>query len=176
MRGLILLLGIIILGINNLLAQPSVRINIVLNHVQNLTINPDQQVVNLNYNTLDDYRTGVEVTKNAHLSVFSTTPYEVKVKLANNEFVKLGSEYEDRVSMPDIQVSPVSTTQNSEVEFSTSVLTTEGRKIISSSVPTTSAVYNIQYKGPKGENIIRFAERNKTIVFYNDVLYSIETK
>ncbi|WP_149914173.1 hypothetical protein [Sphingobacterium cavernae] len=176
MRGLILLLGIIILGINNLLAQPSVRINIVLNHVQNLTINPDQQVVNLNYNTLDDYRTGVEVTKNAHLSVFSTTPYEVKVKLANNEFVKLGSEYEERVSMPDIQVSPVSTTQNSEVEFSTSVLTTEGRKIISSSVPTTSAVYNIQYKGPKGENIIRFAERNKTIVFYNDVLYSIETK
>src|SRR5690606_17699862 len=176
MRGLILLLGIIILGINNLLAQPSVRINIVLNHVQNLTINPDQQVVNLNYNTLDDYRTGVEVTKNAHLSVFSTTPYEVKVKLANNEFVKLGSEDEDRVSMPDIQVSPVSTTQNSEVEFSTSVLTTEGRKIISSSVPTTSAVYNIQYKVPKGENIIRFAERNKTIVFYNDVLYSIETK
>ncbi|NGM74212.1 hypothetical protein [Sphingobacterium sp. SGL-16] len=176
MRGLILLLGIIILGINNLLAQPSVRINIVLNHVQNLTINPDQQVVNLNYNTLDDYRTGVEVTKNAHLSVFSTTPYEVKVKLANNQFVKLGSEDEDRVSMPDIQVSPVSTTQNSEVEFSTSVLTTEGRKIISSSVPTTSAVYNIQYKGPKGENIIRFAERNKTIVFYNDVLYSIETK
>lgn len=176
MRGLILLLGIIILGINNLLAQPSVRINIVLNHVQNLTINPDQQVVNLNYNTLDDYRTGVEVTKNAHLSVFSTTPYEVKVKLANNEFVKLGSEDGDRVSMPDIQVSPVSTTQNSEVEFSTSVLTTEGRKIISSSVPTTSAVYNIQYKGPKGENIIRFAERNKTIVFYNDVLYSIETK
>ncbi|MBD1429750.1 hypothetical protein [Sphingobacterium litopenaei] len=176
MRGLILLLGIIILGINNLLAQPSVRINIVLNHVQNLTINPDQQVVNLNYNTLDDYRTGVEVTKNAHLSVFSTTPYEVKVKLANNEFVKLGSEDEDRVSMPDIQVSPVSTTQNSDVEFSTSILTTEGRKIISSSVPTTSAVYNIQYKGPKGENIIRFAERNKTIVFYNDVLYSIETK
>lgn len=176
MRGLILLIGIIILGINNLHAQTSVRINIVLNHVQNLTINPDQQVVNLNYNTLEDYRSGVEVTKNAHLSVFSTTPYEVKVKLANNEFVKLGVQEEDRISMPDIQVTPVLTAENSEVEFSTSVLTTEGRKIISSSVPTTSAVYNIQYKGPKGENIIRFAERNKTIVFYNDILYSIETK
>lgn len=170
------IIGLIILGITDLKAQATVRINIVLNHVQNLTINPDQHVVNLNYNTLEDYRNGVEVTKNAHLSVFSTTPYEVKVKLAQEEFLKLGSEGEERIIMPDIQIVPLSEQENREVQFTSSTLTPEGRKIISSMVPTISSVFNIQYKGPKGESLIRYAERNKTVVYQNDILYSIETK
>jgi|SRR5690606_494596 len=170
------IIGLIILGITDLKAQATVKINIVLNHVQNLTINPDQHVVNLNYNTLEDYRNGVEITKNAHLSVFSTTPYEVKVKLAQTEFLKLGSEAEDKITMPDIQIVPLSEQENSEVQFTSSTLTPEGRKIISSMVPTISSVFNIQYKGPKGESLMRYAERNKTVTFHNDILYSIETK
>ena len=170
------IIGLIILGITDLRAQATVKINIVLNHVQNLTINPDQHVVNLNYNTLEDYRNGVEITKNAHLSVFSTTPYEVKVKLAQTEFLKLGSEGEDKITMPDVQIVPLSEQENSEVQFTSSTLTPEGRKIISSMVPTISSVFNIQYKGPKGESLMRYAERNKTVTFHNDILYSIETK
>lgn len=170
------IIGLIILGISDLRAQATVKINIVLNHVQNLTINPDQHVVNLNYNTLEDYRNGVEITKNAHLSVFSTTPYEVKVKLAQTEFLKLDGEVEDKITMPDIQIVPLSEQENREVQFTSSTLTPEGRKIISSMVPTISSVFNIQYKGPKGESLMRYAERNKTVTFHNDILYSIETK
>src|SRR5690606_40241368 len=123
------IIGLIILGITDLKAQATVKINIVLNHVQNLTINPDQHVVNLNYNTLEDYRNGVEITKNAHLSVFSTTPYEVKVKLAQTEFIKLGSEAEDKITMPDIQIVTLSEQEKREKQFTRSNITTEGRKI-----------------------------------------------
>lgn len=176
MRDVLFICMLITLSLVKTHAQTNVKINIVLNHVQNLTINPDQQTVNLNYNTLQDYRNGVQVTKDAHLSVFSTSPYEVNVKLANGKFIKLGGDIAESVYMPEIQITPTSTYENQNVQFSTSVLTTEGRKIISSHVPTITSVFNIQYSGPKGDSLIKYSEKNKIITFQNDVLYSIETK
>lgn len=168
--------GLILLGIVNIYAQTNVKINIVLNHVQNLTIHPDQQIVNLNYNTLEDYRDGVHAKKQGHLSVFSTSPYEIKIKLANEKFIKLGGEPSQSIHMPEIKITPSTNIENQNLQFTTSSLVADGQKIITSQVPTISSIFNIEYTGPKGDSLIKLSEKNKTVTFYNDVLYSIETR
>lgn len=156
--------------------QTNVRVNIVLNHVQNLTILPDQNEVTLTYNDLEDYRSGVEVIKNSHLSVFSTGAYEVNVRFANEEFVKLGGAATDQLKLPNMKVKATPVVPNALVSVSTRELSTTGGKIISSNQQAYDAVYNVTYQGPKGETLIRFAEKNKTVIFTNDILYSIETR
>lgn len=154
----------------------AVRLNIVLNHVQNLTIHPDQSAVSLTYNNTEDYRQGVEVVKNSHLTVFSTGAYEVKVRLADEEFVKLGGEPTDKLAMPRIKVKATPVASNQQVHLTTGELTTAGGTIISSEGPSFDAVYDVTYQGPGGEDLIRYAEKNKTVIFTNEVLYSIETR
>ncbi|ERJ61405.1 hypothetical protein [Sphingobacterium paucimobilis] len=157
-------------------AQTNVRLNIVLNHVQNLTVHPEQNAVTLTYNDLEDYRRGVEVVKNSHLTVFSTGAYEVKVKLANEEFVKLGGQPTDRLLMPHIKIKARPVAAGQKVSLTTGELSTVGGRIISSAGPAFDVAYDVTYQGPGGEELIRYAEQNKSVVFTNDVLYSIETR
>ncbi|SKC03240.1 hypothetical protein SAMN05660841_03752 [Sphingobacterium nematocida] len=175
MKTLSILLLLVVVALSGAYGQANVRLNIVLNHVQNLTIHPDQNEVTLTYNDLQDYKRGVEVVKNSHLTVFSTGAYEVKVKLANEEFVKLGGQPTDRLQMPNIKVkaSPVG---DQQVSLATGELSVGGSKIISSDRPAFDAIYNVTYQGPGGEELIRYAEKNKTVIFTNDILYSIETR
>lgn len=176
MKTFFTVLGVLLLGFGKIQAQTNVRLNIVLNHVQNLTIHPDQSAVTLTYNDLEDYRRGVEVVKNSHLTVFSTGAYEIKVRLANEEFMKLGGQVTDKLIMPKIKVKATSVLANDQVNLTTGELSTAGGRIISSDLPSFNAVYDVTYQGPGGEELIQYAEKNKTVVFTNDVLYSIETK
>ncbi|WP_336830685.1 hypothetical protein [Sphingobacterium multivorum] len=156
-------------------AQSSVRLNIVLNHVQNLTINPDQNQVTLAYNNLQDYREGVEVAQKAHLSVFSTGAYEVKVKLANEEFINLGKGAKT-VTLPRIKVKANPTVAQTDLTLSTGMLSSKGETIISSDKPSFDATFDITYQGPGQDVFVGYAEKNQTLTFVNDVLYSIETR
>ncbi|TDQ73399.1 hypothetical protein [Sphingobacterium yanglingense] len=176
MKALLTTLLLLIMASWTVNAQTNVRLNIVLNHVQNLTIHPDQNAVTLTYNDLEDYRRGVEVVKNSHLTVFSTGAYEVKVKLANEEFVKLGGQPTDRLLMPQIKIKARPVIADQQVVLTTGELSAAGGRIISSDKPAFDAIYDVTYQGPGGEELIRYAEKNKTVVFTNDVLYSIETR
>lgn len=176
MKTFFTVIGILLWSLGEVYGQTNVRLNIVLNHVQNLTIHPDQSAVTLTYHDLEDYRKGVEVVRNSHLTVFSTGAYEVKVRLANEEFVRLGAQVTDRLMMPKIKIKATPVTTNGQVNLTTGELSTTGSRIISSDLPSFNAVYDVTYQGPGGEELIRYAEKNKTVVFTNDVLYSIETK
>src|SRR5690606_37430535 len=63
----------------------AVTLNVRLHHIQTLIINPDQKVVDLDYDTKDDYANGVQVTKNDHLQVYSTVGFGLKVKASGSE-------------------------------------------------------------------------------------------
>lgn len=68
----------------------TVTLNVKLNPIQTLTVNPaqDHKIVDLVYNTADDYKNGVSVTKNNHLSVYSTGGFQIKVKSAGSELTR----------------------------------------------------------------------------------------
>ncbi|WP_294183592.1 hypothetical protein [uncultured Sphingobacterium sp.] len=174
MKGLLLIVVCIFLG-EILSAQSSVRLNIVLNHVQNLTINPTQREVILTYNNLQNYKEGVEVTQKAHITVFSTGAYEVKVKLANEGYINLASK-SNGVILPNIKVRANPEQSAADLLLYTGNLNTRGETIISSDKPAFDTVFDVIYQGPGNEEFVKYAEQNKTVTFTNDVLYSIETR
>ena len=72
-----------LLGFVALKAQQNVTLNVRLNPIQTLIVNPAQQVANLDYQTKDDYADGVSSVNTDHLSIYSTGGFQVKVKAAN---------------------------------------------------------------------------------------------
>jgi len=86
-------------------SQNSVKLNIVFNHIQNLTVNPAQTVTTLAYNTLADFENGVELVQKEHLTVFSTGAYVVKVKVAGEDFIKMGGQATQNLPLPQVTIS-----------------------------------------------------------------------
>jgi len=157
-------------------AQSSVKVNLVLHHVQNLTIHPDQSEVTLAYHTAEDYRNGVELVQKGHLTVFSTSAYEVKVRLTNQEFVKIGTPDAEHVSIPPIKVKATAPSGGFSEELRPAFLTPYNETIISSGGPAFEGLFDVTYQGPGGDELVKYAEKNNTVAFTNDILYSIETK
>lgn len=175
MKKGVLFLGLVLIG-GAAFAQAGVRLNIELHDVQHLVINPDQSTVTLAYNTLTDYQNGVESIQKAHLSVFSTSGYEVKVKLANQDFVKVGQAQTEKIPAPLIRVKATASHAGQAVNTSNNLLTTNQETIISSDLPTFNGLFDVTYTGPGADGLMQYVEKNNTITFTNDVLYSIETR
>jgi len=154
----------------------AVKLNIVFNHVQNLTINPLQTETTLVYNTQADYENGVETVQKEHLTVFSTAAYVVKVRVADEEFVQTAGLGQQHMSLPNITISAIPVVQGNRVLVETKVLGTDGRSIISSDNAALNDVYDVSYRGPGGNLFLDYVSKNGQNVFSNTVLYSIETK
>lgn len=77
----ICLLLVLFGGILSALSQESgqVTLNITLHPIQILKINPGQSEVNISYENAEDYIQGVTSLQQGHLTVFSTSGYEVSV-------------------------------------------------------------------------------------------------
>jgi len=175
MKEVALFLIMALIGVSSY-GQTSVKLNLELHDVQHLTINPDQSVVTLAYRTLEDYKNGVELVQKAHLSVFSTSGYEVKVKLVNHDFVRLSGEQNNSVMAPLIRVKAKAVTLGSSMHVAGKLLTTNKETIISSNSPNFNAVFDVTYQGPGSNGLIDYVEKNNAVTFTNDLLYSIETK
>lgn len=156
--------------------QTSVKINIVLNHVQNLTVNPTQETVSLIYNTVDDYLNGVESTQKEHLNVFSTGAFVVKVKVANEDFVQIGSDATGRIRLPNVNVTAKTVEAVTGVNTESRVLGVEETALITGDNPIINQKFDVTYKGPGNNELILYSERGKTNIFTNTVMYSIEAK
>jgi hypothetical protein len=175
MKKGILFLGLALFG-GAAFAQTGVRLNIELHDVQHLVINPDQSTVTLAYHTLADYQNGVESVQKAHLSVFSTSGYEVKVKLANQDFIKLGQAQTEKIPAPLIRVKATATHIGQAINTASSFLSTNKEMIISSDSPTLNGLFDVTYTGPGADGLMQYVEKNNTVTFTNDVMYSIETR
>lgn len=64
----------------------NVKVNVIFNPILSIAVN--HQNVDLTFNTMEDYKNGVETNKADHLSVFSTDKtYAVKVKALDDKFI-----------------------------------------------------------------------------------------
>jgi hypothetical protein len=182
MRRVIIIPVLILSSIVMLYAQSSsVRLDVVLNHVNHLIVNPAQTVTTLSYNTVEDYQNGVEVVQKEHLTVFSTSAYVLNVKLANQDFVQVGGRSNEHanISLPNIRVAATPSSANPSPNLTLSPATALGiadHNLISSTAPAFNATFDVSYQGPGSNEFVKYAEENKTVVFSNDVLYSLEPK
>lgn len=72
-----------------------VHVTLEFSDVMSLTVNSSQTNVTLSYETMEDYLHGVESRQDAHLTVFSINPFQVKVAAqGSNQFGTSGIETE----------------------------------------------------------------------------------
>lgn len=103
MKKLFTIAGMVIGGValTNIGAQAQtsltdqVQVTLQFADVMSLSVNSSQTNVTLSYETMEDYLNGVESRQEAHLTVFSINPFQVKVAAqGNNQFGTSGIETE----------------------------------------------------------------------------------
>lgn len=156
--------------------QGLVKLNIILNPVLNLTVHPQQTSTTLAYNTLEDYQNGVEVLNKEHITVSSTGPYEVNVRLVEGEFLQMGGPEEKKLQHPQIKITAIPVAPDASVQLQTATITTENQNIISGKNSVLNKVFDVSYQGPGEEYFLEYISSSSPVQFSNTLLYSIETR
>lgn len=178
-------IGIVVLIIAGTLWMPSVKaqaqsatvsFSIVLKPLLNLMVNPEQTSTSLVYNTAEDYEDGVEVTNKKHLTVFSTGPYIVNARLANEEYMKVSGETEKVMHLPDVSISAIPAGGEESVRLETSVLTGENKGFIAQDQPALNKVFDVSFHGPGDGAFLEYASKKGVSTFTNTIIYSLEVR
>lgn len=121
----------------------TVNLKITLNPIQTITVNPDQNNVDLVYKSKNDYNDGVDKPMDKHLKVFSTGGFEVKVK--SGEFLSNGiTELNIPASHITVQATASGNTNGGSAGAVVTLGTTE-KSLITSEKGGRDLEYNVTY-------------------------------
>lgn len=153
-------------------------LNVRLYPVQNIVVNADQKVVNLDYKTAADYAKGVEIEQKNHLEIYSTGAFAVTV---NSMTDKLTNTSNETIDSKDITITPSEGTKKltSASTLTPAKLGMDPKTLISSSVGSNSATFNINYSAKGGDDsYINKYTSGKTgpTVYTTQVIYTIATQ
>lgn len=155
----------------------SVAINISLHPIQILKINPVQTEVNISFENEDDYQNGVMNYQEKHLTVFSTSGYEVSVYADSPSGLGLPGQ-EHPLSPLHIGVLLPHTSPGG-ISMSNIQLQYFKQNIISSNRQDLGLSFDIEYQGV-GDNIyLGHLQQNnnlETAVLRTKLTYSLEVK
>ncbi len=132
-------------------AQNKVTLNINLKPVQTLVINNTQTEVTLNYLTKDDYQNGVSATQNDHLTIYSTSGFQVKVS-GNSQTISSSSLPINSLSVaPSSGSAPI---PSQHVIYQENQLDVLEKPIITSNIGGINKNFNIAYHGANANQYI----------------------
>ncbi len=147
----------------------SVKLNVVINQVQSLTINEAQSQVDLLFSQKEDFKKGVHITEPAHLNVFSSGRFVVKVSTLDD----LRGVGNKKIPAATIAVQPTATGGTVHVPDMTTDrvnLSREARAIIKSPTHGTIATsFDVLYHA-SGEDYAMLSNG----VYSGTVVYTIE--
>lgn len=149
-------------------AQNSVTLNIKLFPIQTLVVNPAQQDITLHYATKADYNTGVTSLQSDHLTIYSTSGFQVKVN--TNERTANGIPLSTISIIPSSGSNPI---EQSHVEYQEKSLSNEEQPIITSTTGGVNKNFNISYKGSGANMYIDYSSSATTETYSYDVVYTI---
>jgi hypothetical protein len=135
--------GVMAEGPSNYANSGTTTVNINLSAIQAILVNDDQ--VNLNYTTLDDYNQGVEITKANHLTVYSVGGFVVRVSSEGKFKTTTGEEISAGTVTITAEKQEGSTDVLNPVEITTGSAITE-QALITSGVGGFNKKYNVNYK------------------------------
>lgn len=173
--ALIILSGI--LNVNSVFAQTTnntdnVTLNIKLNPIQTIQVNPDQKTVDIVYSEIDDYQNGLFVNKLDHLQIFSTGGFEVKVNSAD----KLTNDKGKEILASDITVLATPGTGNRlEMEEREAVALGSEQTLIASKIGGRDLKYNVTYNNALSEEdkYLNLYDKDANNIFTTEVTYTI---
>jgi hypothetical protein len=131
--------GVMAEGPSNYANSGTTTVNINLSAIQAILVNDDQ--VNLNYTTLDDYNQGVEITKANHLTVYSVGGFVVKVK-SNGDFIGTNGS---SIDAADVIITATPGDPFAFGTFTSVTLSTTAETLITSSTGGFAKNYNVNY-------------------------------
>lgn len=175
-NSLIILAFIMFAGIS-VFSQTSgtVNINITLHPIQILKINPAQTEVALNYTDEDDYKNGVRNLQENHLTIYSSSGYEVSVFSDHAAFLS-GEAEAQRPSFLISALLPEAAPGG--INVSNIHLLNYKQNIISSNRPNFGINFDVEYQGLGNNSYLKHlhSENLEATVHRTRVTYSLEVK
>lgn len=165
-----------ILNVKGLFAQTTtddVTLNIVLNPIQSIVVNPatDHKKVDLVYLTMEDYNDGVQAVKEKHLTVFSTGGFQVKVN--SGKYLTNGTT---NINASDVTVIATNVKGNNVANTATTPVSLGSEQtLISSETGGRSLEYNVTYNNELENNdvYLNLYKKGGTNTFTTTVTYTI---
>ena len=157
----------------------SATLNVKLYPIQTILIGGDN-IVNLEYQTKEDYSNGVTSNMNDHLIVYSTGGFAVKVKSENEnlEYTSTdGKGHKIAVSTINLQASLGTGNTLNSPSFRSVDLTNTDKRLISSAVGGTDLKFNVAYNG-RGNNayLNKYYSVENPNTYTTTVTYTIEAQ
>lgn len=154
----------------------NVTLNVKLNPIQTLVVNPAQETVNLEYHTKEHYASGVSSTLTDHLSVFSTGGFAVTVKSAGTHLtntVKSGAHGDIEAGTIQIVASNGTDAINSATNNTISLSGSE-QTLVSSIYGAVDKTINVEYKGADANQYINYyVAGQEPTVYTTELTYTI---
>ncbi|WP_343538322.1 hypothetical protein [Sphingobacterium thalpophilum] len=126
---------------NPVQAQASGSLNIVVSDLGEIIAN--QQNINLNFVTANDYKNGISVNSPAHLRVSKTTPYNLYVRATSNSFVSGANS----IPLNVLRIGPMA----GQTGISTITLSTTAQQLIQNANPVIDRNLDMQFSIPASE-------------------------
>lgn len=182
MKKYILLLAVLCTVLVNANAQEPTAtdittLNVKLNAIQTLVVNPAQKNVTLDYVTTDNYNLGVNSLQKDHLKIYSTGAFHVQVASATDLIKRTsGDETIDASSLKVLSAigttNPLTGATVGEVELSTTA-----SDIISSDVGGVDRNFDITYGGLGGNGYVnKYINTESPTVYTTTLTYTIAAK
>lgn len=152
----------------------NVKVNVKLNPIQTLFVNPDQKNIDLEYSTVGHYSEGVEATMNDHLTVYSTGAFVVKVNSDVDNIKRQKGDQTILASTIKVTAKDGDTNKLDEASYNSVSLSTTETNLISSGVGGVNKNFNITYAGLGGDGYVNnyYNDENPT-TYTVTVTYSI---
>ena len=155
-------------------ATATTTLNVKLNPIQTLFVNPAHSIVDLEYKTVSDYSQGVTAKKDDHLTVYSTGAFAVKVTSNVDDIKRKNGD--QTIAASSIKVTASDGIKNPlKANYGTISLSTGSKdNLISSTTGGVNKTFNITYAGLGNDGYVNNYFNDETTTVYEvTVTYSI---
>jgi len=153
----------------------NVTLNVRLNPIQTLVVNPAQKIVNIDYISKNDYAQGVTVPNPDHLTVYSTGGFQVKVKSRSASLQNAAAGSNGTIASNSISIiAEAGTDAVPNSVYTPQTLTGEDKIIVSATTGGVDKNISVSYKGAGADTYLNnyVAGQNPT-VYTTQVTYTI---
>ncbi len=152
----------------------NVTLKININPIQTIVVNPAQKSVDLNYLTKENYTDGVTSTQENHLTIYSTSGFQVTVKSDKN-VLENGSQ---SINASDIKINVLPGSENPLKNFNKNkniALGISGEVLFSKPSGTTDKNVNVSYTAAgKNTYLNKYIKGENPTVYEANITYTIE--
>jgi len=155
-----------------------VTLNVRLYPIQTIVVNSSQKIVNLDYQTTDDYANGVALDQADHLNIYSTGGFQISAKSSTTTLESAHQDVPENIDASDIIITPsLGTSGLSGTNFQTISLTNQDQPIISNPTGGVNKTFNIKYEAAGADAYVTkyFNVENPT-TYTTTVVYTLEAQ